>query len=234
MTDLNWDEFCGLYFDTARNYAEIHLQRLIGKTGKPDKRIDLDYVKDAAVLTSLEKAYAHYDAKRGAKITTYLSTLVHNELVDALKKESKSATAKRDIDDVKAAIRAYIDEDTSTAGERLIPRLREAIAKLSPSDQVILNYYLEDKSSYISRSASALHISDNYVSVRRNRIFTLLPKLMEMTRREYLQYCYENDNSVLACIELDLSITLRNLKPNPIVPTLDTDRMTEMLKRWIG
>ena len=228
-TDLNWNEFCELYYDAARNYAEIHVQCLERKNGAFDRRVDLDYVKDSAVLSALEKAYAHYDAKRGVKITTYLSTIDHNEIVDELTRETKKAAVQQDIDDLKTAIRSYSDDDSPQAREKLIPRLRAAIEKLSPGDQVILNYYLEDKSSYIARSVEALHVSENYVSVRRNRIFTQLPKLMEMTRNEYLQYCYEYESTVLAGNLTRPARTVRILPPNPIIPALDFQRMAEAL-----
>lgn len=223
MTDMTWNEFCELYYDTAKDYAEIHIRSLCKKLGELDKRVDLDYVRDSAVLSSLEKAYAHYDAKRGAKITTYLSTLVHNEVVDLATKESKKAAVQQDIDEVKTAIRAYADDDSAEARQRLIPRLKEAIAKLSPGDQVILNYYLEDKSSYIARSVEALHVSENYVSVRRNRIFALLPKLMEMTRGDYRRYCYEE--TVFAGFIVRDEAPVRIDMPNPILPSLDLDWM---------
>lgn len=229
MNDLNWNGFCELYYDSARTYAEVHLQRLVKKNGMPDKRVDLDYVKDAAVLSSLEKAFAHYDSNRGAKITTYLSTLVHNEIVDEMTRETKRAAVQQDIDDFKTAVRAYVEDDSPEAREKLIPRLRAAIEKLSPSDQVILNYYLEDKSSYVTRSAEALHISENYVSVRRHHIFKRLPKLMEMTRNEYLRYCYELNNTVFAKNISISSEVQRFILPNPIVPSLDVDRMAEGL-----
>ena len=228
-TDMNWNEFCELYYDAARNYADIHVLRLVKKNGAFDRRVDLDYVKDSAVLSALEKAYAHYDAKRGVKITTYLSTIVHNEIVDELTRETKKAAVQQDIDDLKTAIRSYSDDDSPQAREKLIPRLRAAIEKLSPGDQVILNYYLEDKSSYIARSVEALHVSENYVSVRRNRIFTQLPKLMEMTRGEYLQYCYEYESTVLAGNLSRTVRTVRILPPNPIIPALDFQRMAEVL-----
>ena len=237
-TDLNWNEFCELYYDTAKTSAEVHLQRLIKKNGMPDKRVDLDYVKDSAVLSSLEKAFAHYDSSRGAKITTYISTLVHNEIVDEMTKETKRSTVQQDIDDfktaVKTAARSSSDDDSSEALENLIPRLRAAIEKLSPSDQVILNFYLEDKSKYIARSVEALHISENYVSIRRYYIFKRLPKLMEMTRDEYLLHCYNlNENIPFAGTINILSEDHMLLLTNPIVPTLNVDRMAERLSSML-
>ena len=51
MTDnKTWEEFCELYFDEAKRYADIHLAKHIEKNGAPNRRVDLSYVKDAAVL----------------------------------------------------------------------------------------------------------------------------------------------------------------------------------------
>ena len=243
MTDLTWNEFCELYFETARDYADIHIGRLL-KKGTQNKRVDLTYVKDAAVLSALEKAYAHFDSKRGTKIKSFLSTLVHNEIVDEMDKESKRTAAQRDVADVITDIRGRktvlsVEKDDKSPDVRveLISRLRAAIEKLSPSDQVILNYYLEDKSSYIARSVEALNVSENYVSVRRNRLFSMLPKLMEMTRRDYMQFCYEGDGALICSEDLVLynvvsekNITVtRSLRPNPILPSLNLDVMAERL-----
>ena len=243
MTDLTWNEFCELYFETARSFADIHISRMM-KKGTPNKRVDLDYVKDAAVLSALEKAYTYYDSKRGAKITSFLSTLVHNEIVDELDKESKRTAAQRDVADVIKDIRGikkklFMEDDDKSpdAQVELIPRLRAAIEKLSPSDQVILNYYLEDKSTYISRSVEALNVSENYVSVRRNRVFSMLPKLMEMTRGEYMRFCYEgegtllcSEDNVLYNVGVEKNITgKRSFRPNPILPSLNLDVMAERL-----
>lgn len=243
MTDLTWNEFCELYFETARGYADIYIARML-KKGTPNKRIDLDYVKDAAVLSALEKAYSHFDSKRGAKITSFLSTLVHNGIVDELDKESRRTAAQRDVAEVITDIRGIktvlsVEKDDKSPDVRveLISRLRAAIEKLSPSDQVILNYYLEDKSSYIARSVEALNVSENYVSVRRNRLFSMLPKLMEMTRRDYMQFCYEGNGALLGSenylqfnVVYNKYITVKSsLRPNPILPSLNLEVMAERL-----
>ena len=65
-TEWTWNEFCELYFDSAKKSAEIYLQKQARKLGGLDRRVDLDYVRDSAVLTAMEKAYAHYDASKGA------------------------------------------------------------------------------------------------------------------------------------------------------------------------
>ena len=246
MTEWTWNEFCELYFDSAKKSAEIYLQKQARKLGGLDRRVDLDYVRDSAVLTAMEKAYAHYDASKGAKITTYLATLVHNEIVDLVEKESKAAAAQRDIDEVKTAVKALkaladeapSDTGSSDARAKLIPRLRAAIEKLSPSDQIILNYYLEDKSSYVAKSVQALQVSENYISVRRHRIFKLLPTLMEMTKADYQRFCYDYEGGAFAggglmnndSVLFEMTLTRRRITPvNPIQPSLDLEIMAARL-----
>ena len=255
MNNLDWNEFCELYFETAKNYAIINLNRMKKKQGPLDRLVDEDYVIDCAVLAALEKTYRYYDQARGTKITTYLSTIVHNELVDTLKKESKAAMAKSELNDVKAYIRTLEYEDSFSglsdeAKARLIPLLTAAVERLSASDQVILNYYLEDKSTYIDKSIEVLHVRRNYVSLRIFRIMKLLPKLMGLTRDDYLRISLSNENMVL---EQDLvfsknaqisheeptrkKLQSRRAAPsisythrrNPILPSLNIQSIAEML-----
>lgn len=249
-TEWTWNEFCELYYDTAKKSAEIYLQKQVRKLGGVDRRVDLDYVRDSAALTAMEKAYAHFDASRGAKITTFLSTLVHNEIVDQLEKESKAAAAQRDIDDVKSAIKALAlaevgssDAGSAAARAKLIPRLRAAIDKLSPGDQIILNYYLEDKDTYVAKSVHALQVSENYVSVRRHRIFKLLPTLMEMTKADYQRFCYDYEGGAFAggsllnndSVLFEMTLTRRRITPvNPIQPSLDSEIMAARLVLELG
>ena len=250
-TEWTWNEFCELYYDSAKKSAEIHLQKQVRKLKGVDRRVDLDYVRDSAALTAMEKAYAHFDASRGAKITTFLSTLVHNEIVDQLEKESKAAAVQQDIDDVKTAVKALkaladeapSDTGSSDARAKLIPRLRAAIDKLSPGDQVILNYYLEDKDTYVAKSVHALQVSENYVSVRRHRIFKLLPSLMEMTKADYQRFCYDYEGGAFAggglmnndSVLFEMTLTRRRISPvNPIRPSLDLEIMAARLVVELG
>ena len=250
-TEWTWNEFCELYYDTAKKSAEIYLQKQVRKLKGVDRRVDLDYVRDSAALTAMEKAYAHFDASRGAKITTFLSTLVHNEIVDQLEKESKAAAVQQDIDDVKTAVKALkalaneapSDTGSSDARAKLIPRLRAAIDKLSPGDQIILNYYLEDKDTYVAKSVHALQVSENYVSVRRHRIFKLLPSLMEMTKADYQRFCYDYEGGAFAggslmnndSVLFEMTLTRRRISPvNPIRPSLDLEIMAARLVVELG
>ena len=218
MTDLNWTEFCELYYETAKKAAEVHLHSLLARKGQPNKHVDLGYVVDAAVLAALEKTYTHFDASRGAKISTYLSRIVHNAVVDEYVRESKAAAQQDDIEDLKIGIRAYSDDLSPEAKEKLIARMRTAIAKLSPSDQVILSFWLEDKSTYVARSAEALGTTESYIAVRRHRIFNALPRLMSMTREDYL--LYENNDMLIFSRNIELHIESADVYPTEISRTL--------------
>ena len=240
MNDMTWNEFCGLYFETAKKYAETQLLKMRGKLGEFDAHVDVDYVIDSAVLEALQKTYASFDESRGAKITSFLHTIVHNEIVDELKKQTKEAGMQRDVDNMKSIVEGLSDGPThdfsSEARAKLIPRLHMAIEKLSPAEQIILYNYLEDKSTYIDRSVAQLQVSENYVSVRRNRILEKLPKLMEMTREDYLRFLdnYEGPAFANANVAFSKNIGISNTaihirKQNPILPSLDIDKIAEML-----
>ena len=188
MTNLTYEEFVDLYYGYARERAEINLAGFRKNSDGFDKNIDLDYIVSAAVLTTLRKVYEKYDASRGASIKTFISDIVHNEVVDELERETKGASKKADLDDLKKAIRDLGQDDSREARLSLVPKMMAVISKLPPDDQVILNFYLEDKSSYIEKSAEMLNISKNYVSVRRDRIFARMRDLMNMTKAQYGDY----------------------------------------------
>lgn len=245
MTEVAWNEFCRLYYKPAKKAADIHLARQRAKLGGFDKHVDEQYVVDAAVLSALEKAYAKYDSSRGVKITTFLSNIVHNELVDEIKKESKEASKQDSIDNLKTAVMGDSRDTSSGALEKMIPRLKKAILKLSPSDQIILNYYLENKSTYVARSAETLNIPQSYISVRRFRIFEKLPKLMEMSRMDYFKQCEEFEcrdfeiynRSILGGPDIiaisSESTSIEIAVSNPILPSLDYDKMARDVMKLI-
>ena len=116
--------------------------------------------------------------------------------------------------------------------ELLLSRLTEAIKKLSPSDQVILSYYLEGQPSYAESASNELGVSPNYVAVRRLRIFSLLPKLMGMSREQYAALFSAEDDIVLA--SSNTILTSITVKPNPegsnpINPSVDPVSMARRL-----
>lgn len=197
-SNMDWNSFCELYYESARRSACVKLESLRKRLGGFNRLVDEAYVIDCAVLAALEKTYARYDSTRGFKVTTLLSTIVGNEVVDCLEAESKAASVKCDLETFREGVRQLSEQPSEETREKLLAMLTDAIRRLSPSDQVILDYYLADKSSYVALSSAALGVSENYVCVRRLRIFDMLPKLMNLTGAEYAQMCYQSDGTVLA------------------------------------
>lgn len=247
ITDLTWNEFCERYYETARQTARIYLERQRKKLGGFHRMVDEDYVRDSAVLAALEKTYQNYNATRGVKITTFLSRIIHNEIVDELKRESKDAARKDDLEALRKAVQTYGESPSEEKREQLLARMTAAIRLLSPSDQIILNYYLEDQSTYVENSVKELGVTPNYVSVRRIRIFSLLPKLMNLSREQYAAFCYDSDDTLrsfhsrniftTAITSETVSINRSPVNPitqtNPINPALDPAGMAMKVLRLV-
>ena len=231
ITDLTWNEFCERYYETARQTARHYLERQRKKLGGFHRLVDEDYVLDAAILSGLEKTFQNYSAARGVKITTFLSRIIHNEIVDELTRESRSAARKDDLDALRTAVQNFGESPSEEKREQLLALMAAAIRQLSPSDQVILNYYLEDKSSYIENSVKELAVTPNYVSVRRLRIFALLPKLMGLSREQYSALLYASDNLRIAGLNEEIHISPEPVPAelNPIDKTINPARMARRL-----
>lgn len=239
MNNMTWDEFCELYWSFAQQKATYFIEKKRKDFGGFSDLVDVNYVRDESVLTAMEKAYKRHDDARGASITTYLSTIIHNEVVDTLKKETDLAARQSDIDDIKTAIKSTAEEASSEIPGELLARLRQAIEKLDDNDQVILHYYLEDKSTYVEKSAKRLNITPSSVHVKRFRIFQQLPKLMEMTRKEYLDYRLQNQTTMFESILIrgtsQNSRVFRHItKVNCIDPSVDTAAMAGKLLKLIS
>ncbi len=84
-----FNQFCRSYYDKAKKYADITIASLVSKRGPLNPRLDIESVKQIGIISSLEKAFSTYDANNAsnASIDTYLSKLVHNEVLTELGKE---------------------------------------------------------------------------------------------------------------------------------------------------
>ena len=95
----------------------------------------------------------------------------------------------------------------------------------------------------MAKSVHALQVSENYVSVRRHRIFKLLPSLMEMTKADYQRFCYDYEGGAFAggglmnndSVLFEMTLTRRRISPvNPIRPSLDLEIMAARLVVELG
>ena len=187
--DITWEEFCNLYYDTAKEYARINMAKQKKLLGGLDRHVDEDYVIDDTVLSSLEKTYASYTSSRGAKVTTLLSRIVHNQLIDILESENKRGARKDELEVVERTLGEHLRaEALEVPREDLVARLMEAVSRLSPSDQVIIECYLSDRKTFVDEASGILDVSKNYVSVRKNRILLQLRSLMDTTESQYQEW----------------------------------------------
>ena len=210
--ELDFKSFCALYYDAAVKTADITIADHIKKNGPISQYIDVDLVKDLGISYALEKVYCKYDVdhESKAKITTFLSKVVHNCVLTELGKESTRALAGKRKDIVDFAkdpvscfskknkkgnakgFRDYIESGRKfEKKEELIQEMLACVKKLSGVDQIIINcWMLFDKREYTGEAIEQLGWEDtkktrNVVQVRCNRAIEMLQKMMSGVRADY-------------------------------------------------
>lgn len=249
--NMTWEEFCNLYYDTAKDYARIALAKQKKLLGELDRHVDEDYVVDETVLSSLEKTYSTYTSSRGARVTTLLSRIVHNQLIDILETENKRGARKNDLENIERTLGEFLQaEALEIPRVDLVAKLMEAVSRLSPSDQVIIECYLHDRKTFVAEASGILDISENYVSVRKNRILSQLRTLMGTTLAEYNSWKAAETVSepvhasmhsyTLSDVSVSYNRMFRedNIKPahpaNPINPSLSVAWIAEAILQQLG
>lgn len=205
--ELDYKSFCNLYYKAAEKVADITIADHVKKHGAISKYIDVGLVKDLGISYALEKVYCKYDVdhESKAKITTFLSTVVHNCVLTELGKEATSVQAgKRNggFDFTKdpgsnvgrgmGGFRDYLESGRKfEKKEDLIKEMLACVKRLSAVDQIILNcWMLYKRSEYTSQAIEALGWEDtpnnrNVVHVRCNRAIEMLQKMMGGARSDY-------------------------------------------------
>lgn len=206
--DLDYTTFCTQYYEAAMEIAEQTIAGHVSKFGKLNAAIDVDLVKDLGVSYGLERVFNTYDVdhQSKAKIKTYLNVVVHNCVLTELGKESTAAGAKKRKQGVdffqdpgtygrqgaSAGFRDYVEySGRFKRKEDLIARLMECVKKLNGVDQVIIDCWMHyRKVDYTSEAIAQLGLEDNartrnMVSVRCNRAFEKIQKMMKGVRADY-------------------------------------------------
>ena len=223
-SNYNWQDFCALYYDQAILSAKHHLSNIKSQAKYWDERLDEDVLVEDAAMEALQKAFLKYDQSRGASMTTFLSRIAHNELVNELDRETKSLKTLNDItprQETEVSLRGLVSEIPEDAMNDLKGKLRAAILKLAPVDQSILGFFLEDPSTFVQKSVEALNVSPGYVSVRKNRALAMLPALMGVTASDYYDLYEEHTYA-----GLKMKSAARNAEStfmNPIDPQFNLD-----------
>jgi len=260
VNNNTWEEFCNLYYETAKELANRTLSKLRKSLGGLDRRVDESYVVDETVLSSLRKTYDNYSESRGESVVPLLSKIVHNQMVDILESETRRTERMADVEDVEKVFSEHLRaEALAIPHDDLIAKLMAAVRKLSASDQVIIDNFLSDQKTFIAKSSEILNISEKYVSVRKCRILAQLRTLMDTTPAQYFEWKQEHstvfaglsqdtshysdtdsdpDNVMLNYISyhhyrpLFFSTSLSTSLSNPINPALDAKDLATRLLRF--
>ena len=222
ITDITWQQFVAQYYNQAVESARYNLDRIKSTVKYWDDRIGEEDVMLEAVMTSLESTFKKYDPGRGAAPGTLLSNIVRNELVNEIKRASRALGVKGDLtenQEKEYTFREMVDQIPDDAMENLKDRLRSAILQLSPIDQSILGFFLDDPRTFVEESMKALNVTANYVSVHKNRALAKLPSLMGVSKTDYFDM-YEN-RTTMGYLQALTNKATEMSYTNPVYPEFD-------------
>lgn len=201
IVSMTYDEFCRKYYPEADKVAEITIANHIKQHGKINRRIDIDLVKDLGISYALEKVFLKYDVdnEKHASVKTFLSTVVRNCVLTELGKENTSiggggnGISPEDLAKSGKEYRVsdYIKyEERYERKEETLKELMACVKKLSPDDQVIIGYWMEDKRTYVARALAEFGMEDtkssrNIIYIRQNRALNLLKAMMGGVKPDY-------------------------------------------------
>ncbi len=188
--EKDWQNFCSLYYEQAMGYAQYHISRLRRSLPRWDERIDEEALTVDAAMEALQKVFTRFEPARGASLGTFLSRVVHNELLREFERETKSLAMLNDVsagEEAEYSLGSLSARIPDNALDNLKQRLRAAILKLSPLDQCILEFFLEDPGTFIDRAVKELNVTRSFVSIHKCRALDKLPSLMGISAEDYYE-----------------------------------------------
>lgn len=90
VTDMTWNDFASLYYGQLKDIAHKYLYNMKNKSACWNGRINEEDICENATVDALEAAYINFDGKKGKGPIVYMSSIVHNNIVNELKNEQKS------------------------------------------------------------------------------------------------------------------------------------------------
>lgn len=189
ITDLSFDEFCSKYYLDAQRIADWEIKAFIKKNGQPHSSLDMDLIKDKAIERSLRKAFDRYDFEKGrnASLRTFLSTIIHNQVLTELRNEGTAIQAgKRGSIDGTSGGEAFKDENDADGSQdnksKMRSKVEECIKKLDPIEQAIINCWMDNQGNYRIAALAALGWSQerkDEVTALREQAFDKLQKMLK-------------------------------------------------------
>ena len=209
---------------------------------------DLDEVRSVAVSESLDKTYNTFDPdnESGASVKTYLSGIVHNTILSELKKANTADRRAHGVekprkDKQKEERECYsgiiktglqnmgntvvmgphtyqVPSDRHERKEDLLDRIPGFLQRLAPEDQIIIKFWCEDESTYISQSLEYLGWEDtkrnhDRVSLRFKRAIARLGNMMGSLKDEFLEIESSSDMMKMEGIrQEDIPVTSKTVR----------------------
>lgn len=237
ITEMTFDTFCKTNVETARKIAANQLRTIKGKMANWDDRIDDDAIREDSVINAMLKVYETFSPTKG-NLYGFLKTVIHNEMVDLVDAETAHLSKLKGIGPKEEADYTF-DQMASNIPEssmnQLRPMLHNAISKLSPMDQAILDFYIQNPKTYIQKAVEKFGIKPNNVSLRKNRALKQIPDLMEMTSDDYFGMFRGLPSSSPSEFMFEF-MTVRRPKPtkvNFVYPEFDLETTATRLARII-
>lgn len=188
--------FFSKFYNFAMECADNTMAGVVKKNGAINKRIDQDLVKSVAVYYALEKVFQSFDVDRATEkgIKGFIFTTVHNQTLTELGKattEIKPLT--KDVDNLfknPAAMGYTKDLSYKQRKEDVLADMMRTLKKLSPEDQELIGFWMDDQKTYIEMALDALGLEDtpsnrNMIAVRFNRAKIHLAKAMGGKKPNY-------------------------------------------------
>jgi DNA-directed RNA polymerase specialized sigma24 family protein len=186
---ISYDEFVRQYFEVAMQYADIEIAKHVKKHGPLNRYVDADDVKSLAVTNSLNNVYMNYDPdnEKGASITTYMRTIVHNSVITELKKASTQVKRNhpelikkkpnpyelpkysqitpgvmlKGIDNIKREVHGYMEASgIFDRKEEALKLMLRCLTKLSYEEQVTVNCWMSEDTNYVRKALEVLGIEE--------------------------------------------------------------------------
>lgn len=229
VTDMTWNDFASLYYEQLKDIARKYLYNMKNKSACWNERINEEDICENATVDALEAAYINFDDKRGKSPIVYMSSIVHNSIVNELKNEQKSHGESVDVlgdKEENYSFGVYI--------ANLKQCVRESISELSAIDQIVLKYYINNPKTYIADVKEDLGISENAISIRKNRAVKQLASIMK--RKAYYDYInahYQGVGTSFGFLQAVPEVGLTDTYVNRIDPQFDLEDVASKFCRFL-
>ena len=236
--NITYHEFCTNYYNDAVIALNRIVKEYIADNGGINRHIDLDLVKELTLTYSLERVYQKYDVERegAASVKTFLNKVLYNCFRTELQKQWTEAKRNHpELVKVKDKVRESIkykgimtgvrgvgDDGSKWEGhtymgvsdlyerkEEVINKLMECVKKLNPTDQIILDCWMNEKRNYVDTALERLGLditnkTQTMIRARLKRAQELLGRMMGGSKPNYRDVYIPSGEAAKDAIKMEL------------------------------